>query len=232
MADIKYDSETMTPEHVLQSAGVGIYAIDRDGQTIFANQAAVQMVGWELDELKGKLQHQLIHHTKPNGDHYKEEECPLHHGLKDDKIFHIDSEVFWRKNGSCFPVEYIRTPIKDKSGEIIGAVISFKDITKQKQSEEALRQVNNKLQLTLSAVEEENVKLRQEHSSIEMTSISSKKDKIPTLTENERTLILKTLEKTKWRVSGVHGAAKILDINRTTLEARMRKLKIFRHQGT
>ena len=42
----------------------------------------------------------------------------------------------------------------------------------------------------------------------------------------EKKHILETLEKTNWRVSGDNGAAKILGLKRTTLEARMRKLGI------
>lgn len=47
-----------------------------------------------------------------------------------------------------------------------------------------------------------------------------------TLEEIERNHIIKTLEKTNWLVSGERGAAKILGIKRTTLEARMKKLNI------
>ena len=55
---------------------------------------------------------------------------------------------------------------------------------------------------------------------------ASKKDELITLEESERRLIKKTLQKTNWRVSGDKGAAKILGLKRTTLEARMRKLNI------
>ena len=47
-----------------------------------------------------------------------------------------------------------------------------------------------------------------------------------TLEEMERQHIIEVLEQTNWRVSGEKGAAKILDLNPTTLEARMKKLGI------
>lgn len=50
-----------------------------------------------------------------------------------------------------------------------------------------------------------------------------------TLEENERLHILKALEKTRWRISGENGAAKILGINPKTLESRMKKLNIHRN---
>jgi PAS domain S-box-containing protein len=51
---------------------------------------------------------------------------------------------------------------------------------------------------------------------------------IVTLTEHEKQHILAALNQTGWRVSGEHGAAKLLDIKPTTLEARMHKLGINR----
>ena len=53
-------------------------------------------------------------------------------------------------------------------------------------------------------------------------------EEIITLEENEKRLILKALEVTNWKTSGEKGAAKLLDIKRTTLEARMKKLGITR----
>jgi transcriptional regulator with GAF, ATPase, and Fis domain len=49
-----------------------------------------------------------------------------------------------------------------------------------------------------------------------------------TMEDMERQHILDVLEHTSWRVSGEKGAAKILDLNPTTLEARMKKLGIVR----
>jgi len=49
------------------------------------------------------------------------------------------------------------------------------------------------------------------------------------LEEVERRHILTVLEETGWRVSGERGAARILDLKRTTLEARMKRLGIHRH---
>jgi len=49
-----------------------------------------------------------------------------------------------------------------------------------------------------------------------------------TLEEIERQHIVDVLDQTNWRVSGEKGAAKILGLNPTTLEARMKKLDITR----
>ena len=62
--------------------------------------------------------------------------------------------------------------------------------------------------------------------------ISTKSDAshISTLEESEREYIIAVLEMTDWQVRGEKGAAKILDINPSTLESRMRKLGIKRKQ--
>ena len=62
------------------------------------------------------------------------------------------------------------------------------------------------------------------------TETLSDKSEIPTLEELERKHILEVLEMTDWRVSGKKGAAKILGLKRTTLEARMQKLGIRRER--
>jgi transcriptional regulator with GAF, ATPase, and Fis domain len=57
-------------------------------------------------------------------------------------------------------------------------------------------------------------------------ALKSTPSDISTLDENERQHILKALESTNWQVSGDKGAANLLGIKRTTLEARMKKLNI------
>jgi diguanylate cyclase (GGDEF)-like protein/PAS domain S-box-containing protein len=119
---------------ILECAGEGIYGLDRDGKTTFANAAAIRMTGWRLDELLGKSQHSVLHHSRPDGTPYPRELCPIYAALRDGKVHHIEDEVFWRKNGTSFPVSYTSTPLKT-DGVSIGAVVVFRDITKRKQRE-------------------------------------------------------------------------------------------------
>jgi PAS domain S-box-containing protein len=123
---------------ILQSAGEGIYGVNREGETTFINPVAAKMLGYEQSELIGKPMHSLLHHSKADGSPYPLEECPVYKSLKDGTIHHITNEVFWRKNGSSFPVEYVSTPIQEQ-GEIVGAVITFKDITER----QAIEQIKN-----------------------------------------------------------------------------------------
>lgn len=125
-------------ELILKSAGEGIYGVDLKGVTTFSNPAAEKMLGYTFEEMQNKIQHDLIHHSKPDGKPYPRNACKIYAALSDGERHHVNNEFFWRKGDTCFPVEYVSTPIKE-DGKIKGAVVIFKDITERKLSEEKLR---------------------------------------------------------------------------------------------
>jgi PAS domain S-box-containing protein len=138
-------------QFLLDSAGEGIYGLDRHGNSTFANPAAARMVGWEPRKLIGRPLHQLLHHTRPDGSPYPVEESPITRTLKDGATYHSNDEVFWRHDGTSFPVEYTSTPIF-QAGVIGGAVVVFQDITERKRAEEALRQSEERFRLLVEGV--------------------------------------------------------------------------------
>ena len=87
------------------------------------------MLDYEPEELIGQLHHELVHHSRPDGKPYPNQECPVYAAFKDGAVHtNVDDEVFWRKDGTSFPVEYTSTPIIE-DGKILGAVVTFQDIT-------------------------------------------------------------------------------------------------------
>src|SRR5215211_2905505 len=124
-------------EMVLESAGEGIFGLDLDGNATFINPAAASITRWEAEELVGRPQHEVLHHTKPDGSPYPREQCPIHAALEDGTTHSREDEVFWRKDGTSFPVEYMSSPIR-QDGEVVGAVVTFKDITERKALEQQL----------------------------------------------------------------------------------------------
>lgn len=117
-------------EHILNSAGEGIYGLDLQGKTTFVNPAAAKLTGFNLDELVGKFEHEVFHRIAPRG------------GATQTSFLSKDGgsateQLFYRKDGSSFPVEYVRTPIME-NGRQMGAVVIFKDITERKRAEETL----------------------------------------------------------------------------------------------
>jgi len=143
-----FDNLSRRNELILSAAGEGIYGIDCEGNTTFINPAAAKMIGYSPQELVGKQQHDVLHHTKPDGSPYPKEECPIYLAFKDGKARHVADEIFWRKDDTRFPVEYISTPIIE-NGKILGAVVTFNDITERKKAEQALRESKTRVQSIL-----------------------------------------------------------------------------------
>ncbi len=121
-------------ELILSSAAEGIYGLDLDGATTFANPAGARMLGYEAEELIGTGHHELLHYARPDGTPYPTDECPIAAALQDGAVHRVAGEVFWRRDGASFPVEYVSTPIRDK-GRVLGAVVVFHDITDRKRAE-------------------------------------------------------------------------------------------------
>ncbi|GFO70980.1 hypothetical protein BJAS_P0159 [Bathymodiolus japonicus methanotrophic gill symbiont] len=93
------------------------------------------------------------HHSKENGEHYPRHECPIYAALKDGEVHHVTHEVFWRKDGSCFPVHYTSTPIWENNA-IIGAVVVFQGVSKLKQAEAKVTLLQRKNELILASAGE------------------------------------------------------------------------------
>ena len=123
-------------EALLNSAGDGIYGIDRYGITTFANPAAALLTGYAIEAMVGRSRHDAFHHTRPDGTAYSPYDCPVSASLQDGTVHRCDTDVYWRKDGSSFPVEYSSTPIFE-AGTVVGAVVVFKDISERRNLERA-----------------------------------------------------------------------------------------------
>jgi len=126
---------------ILDAAGEGIFGVDMQGRVTFINPAAAQMVGWEQADLLGMNQHSTMHHTKADGTPYPVEDCPIQTAINDGLPHQGAAELFWRQDGTSFPVEYISTPIREH-GELVGAVVIFKDTTERNLAEEQLSKLS------------------------------------------------------------------------------------------
>lgn len=118
---------------ILNSAGEAIYGIDNNGLCTFCNQACIIVLGYlHENELLGKSMHQLIHHTYQDGTIHPESESKICKAINDNIPTMDADDVFWKKNGTPFPVEYQAYPqlVNDK---VVGAVVTFTDITERKQ---------------------------------------------------------------------------------------------------
>jgi diguanylate cyclase (GGDEF)-like protein/PAS domain S-box-containing protein len=112
---------------LLESAGEGIYGLDAEGCCIFINQAALEMLGYQREELLGQDIHAKIHHSRSDGTPHSALECPIADAYRKGSRVR-SSGTLWRKDGSSFQAEYSSHPIRSQ-GHITGAVIVFRDVT-------------------------------------------------------------------------------------------------------
>jgi two-component system CheB/CheR fusion protein len=125
---------------LLDSTAEAIYGIDLSGACIFCNSACARLLGYESPAaLIGKQMHPMIHHTKPDGSPYAPEQSPIYQAMRHREGTHIDDEVIWRADGTSFPAEYWSHPIF-RNNEVIGAVVTFLDVTERRQAEQELQE--------------------------------------------------------------------------------------------
>lgn len=130
---------------ILDSVVEGIYGVDTQGRATFVNRAMERLTGWSSEELIGRNQHEILHHTHPDGRHHPANECPVYQTFRDNQVRYVEDDVFWCKDGHSIPVEYSSNPIVDGNGRVTGAVVVFRDISARKQAAEEARQHQNEL---------------------------------------------------------------------------------------
>lgn len=124
---------------LLESTSEGIYGIALDDRITFANTAAANLLGYaDATQLVGQLSHAVIHHSHADGSDYPTESSRIHLGMQDKQSFFCDSEVFWRADGQAMPVSYSCAPLLQE-GKVMGAVISFQDITERQALDREMR---------------------------------------------------------------------------------------------
>ena len=137
---------------LLDSTAEAIYGIDTQGNCTFCNPACLRILGYEREEeLLGKNMHWQIHQKHADGSHFPVEECRIFRAFQKDEGTHVDDEVLWRADGSSFPAEYWSFP-QHIDGAVVGAVVTFIDITERKESEEKLRESDRFAHATIDAL--------------------------------------------------------------------------------
>ncbi|MGA7642861.1 MAG: PAS domain S-box protein, partial [Syntrophobacteraceae bacterium] len=130
---------------ILDAAGEGIVGLDTAGRVAFINPAGAELAGYRIEELIQKDFHQMVHHSRADGAPYPVRECPMFESLTTGAARRERDEVFWRKDGTNFPVAYSSTPILEE-GQIVGAVLTFRDITVRKLALEQLNKYRDHLE--------------------------------------------------------------------------------------
>ena len=148
-------------ETLLDTAGEGIYGLDRNGEATFINKRAEELLGWSQADVVGQSIHEVHHHSHEDGSPYPIDDCPIYAAIKDGETHRVDNEVFWTRSGDALPVEYTSTPII-RDGKPDGAVVVFRDISERKQLESERNRAFEQIKALNSQLEDERAYLREE----------------------------------------------------------------------
>ncbi len=158
---------------LLESAGEGIYGIDLNGRCIFINGAGAQLLGYTPDEVLGRNMHYLIHHSHADCALMPVHDCRIFKAFKQGEGCRVEDEVLWRRDGSSFPAEYASYPIRDGDG-VVGAVVTFSDITERKRTEAALHaahvELERRVETRTRELTEANRRLHEAHENLRRLS--------------------------------------------------------------
>lgn len=140
---------------ILNAVGEGLCGLDTEGKITFVNPAAVKLLGYQMEELIGQSIHIILPHAKSDGTPYPLTASPIYASLRDGGVHQVTDEVFRRNNGTSFPVEYVSTPIIEQ-GALVGAVVTFKDITDrqlvERMKDEFISVVSHELRTPLTSI--------------------------------------------------------------------------------
>ncbi|WP_246021689.1 PAS domain S-box protein [Paenibacillus zeisoli] len=117
---------------ILSSVSEGIFGVDNEGKTTFINPAAAAMLGLDSKDIIGQFHLDWIQQTRGDGTYYAPGETPIYKAVKEGRWYQSKEDIFWKKDGTSFLVEYRISPLVDK-GERKGAVIVFRDVTDEKE---------------------------------------------------------------------------------------------------
>jgi PAS domain S-box-containing protein len=140
---------------ILNSAGEGIFGVDLEGKITFANPAAARILGYPIEDLMGQSMYTLLRHARADGAPYGVADSPIAATLREGTVQSRLEELFYRGDGSSFPVEYVSTPIQERDC-LIGAVVIFKDVTDRRlveqMKDEFVSVVSHELRTPLTSI--------------------------------------------------------------------------------
>ena len=135
-------------EAILASMGEGLVAVDKEGRILIVNNAFEILVGWKEKEVLGKLLVEVVPREDESHNIVPFKERILTKILSTTTTTTTTTTWYYiRKDKSRFPVSTIITPIV-LGGKIVGAVETFRDITKEKEIEETKeKQLRHEIEL-------------------------------------------------------------------------------------
>lgn len=146
---------------LLDSSSEGFYAVDRNGATTLCNAAFLNLLGYgSADEVMGRRLHPNIPQAQADDTRDLALACPIQQAALTGQSAYAAGVVFYRKNGTSFPVDYRVEPIW-RMGILEGAICTFRDTSERllgeqikqarEKAESDLREMHDQLRLAEAA---------------------------------------------------------------------------------
>ncbi|HEV7493696.1 EAL domain-containing protein [Baekduia sp.] len=123
---------------VTDSMGEGLLVLDSTGRVTLMNQAAEEMLGWTLKDLRGRVLHDLVHYRRPDGSPQPAAASTILQTLELRATIRAEDEIFMRRDGTELPTSYTAAPLVTSEG-LEGCVIVFTDATVRQAEQRELR---------------------------------------------------------------------------------------------
>lgn len=141
---------------VLNNTRMAVFMMNADQHCVYMNAAAEALSGYSLPEIQGRVLHDVIHHSYPDGRPYPLHDCPIDRGLNDQNQVQGE-ENFVHKNGRFYAVAFTASPIRDSEGGIVGTVLEVRDIRQEKEDslrlEMMIDELNHRVKNSLATVQ-------------------------------------------------------------------------------
>lgn len=136
---------------IAENSTQGMAMMDERGYCTYANRAWLEMTGFTAEEIGSAPLHDLVHHHYPDGRPFPMHECPIDRALPENFDVRAHEDLFFRKDGSSFPVTVAASPIF-KDGKPIATVLEVRDVTEARRAEQALRQSEQRYRFLADAI--------------------------------------------------------------------------------
>ncbi|HEX5927137.1 MAG TPA: EAL domain-containing protein [Baekduia sp.] len=123
---------------VTDSMGEGLLVLDSAGCVTLMNEAAEEMLGWRLKDLRGRVLHDLVHYRRPDGSPQPAAASTILQTLELRATIRAEDEIFIRRDGTELPTSYTAAPLVTSEGPE-GCVIVFTDATVRQAEQRELR---------------------------------------------------------------------------------------------
>jgi PAS domain S-box-containing protein len=130
LGDLTQSEERL--QAVIESAPLGIMEVDLDTHVVRWNSAAEGIFGWTREEMLGRTDMPMVQESR------KDEGERLRAKLRAGQAFSGYETIRQRKDGSLIDVSIAAAPVRDASGEVVGYMVVYSDVTERKLQETRL----------------------------------------------------------------------------------------------